>query len=230
MHGGPDGAGGAKRTANIAEGSRASATSSRTELRLVNVTRASLDELLLDYEDFLRQRGLRAWEKDDPQARAVRAVGRITPTNPLDASAGAAYNAWLKHADPAVMANTVICLIHQAAYLLDRQILALERHFIQEGGYSKSLAAARRAARQNQAHGDSGDLPDSVRPPTPPAPACPIRGGPMAPRTARQGKNAGSRFWGCSGYPHCRGTRPIEADGSDRSVRSVRSVRSDQRT
>jgi len=60
---------------NIAEGSRASATSSQTELRLVNVARASLDELLLDYEDFLRQRGLRAWSKDDPEAREVRAVG-----------------------------------------------------------------------------------------------------------------------------------------------------------
>jgi hypothetical protein len=56
---------------NIAEGSRASATSSQTELRLVNVARASLDELLLDYEDFLRPRGLVVWAKDDPQALAV---------------------------------------------------------------------------------------------------------------------------------------------------------------
>ena len=61
---------------NIAEGSRASATSSQTELRLVNVARASLDELLLDFEDFLRQRGKRQWKKGDPEARQVRAVGR----------------------------------------------------------------------------------------------------------------------------------------------------------
>ena len=61
---------------NIAEGSRAAATTSQTELRLVNVARASLEELLLDYEDYLRQRKLRAWTKDDPEARAVRAVGR----------------------------------------------------------------------------------------------------------------------------------------------------------
>ena len=61
---------------NIAEGSRASATSSQTELRLVNVARASLDELLLDYEDYLRQRGLRLWSKNDPEASAVRAVGK----------------------------------------------------------------------------------------------------------------------------------------------------------
>src|SRR5947207_14336781 len=60
---------------NIAEGSRAAATTSQTELRLVNVARASLEELLLDYEDFLRHRKLRAWAKDDPEAREVRAVG-----------------------------------------------------------------------------------------------------------------------------------------------------------
>ena len=59
----------------IAEGSRAAATSSQTELRLINVARASLDELLLDFEDFLRQHGLRQWKKDDPEARAVKAVG-----------------------------------------------------------------------------------------------------------------------------------------------------------
>src|SRR6476646_1597863 len=61
---------------NIAEGTRAAATSSQTELRLINVARASLDELLLDYEDFLRQHRLPQWRKDDPQAEAVRAVGR----------------------------------------------------------------------------------------------------------------------------------------------------------
>src|SRR5213596_1267714 len=78
---------------NIAEGSRASATSSQTELRLVGVARASLDELLLDYEDFLRQRKLKHWEKDDPEARAVRAVGsragsadRSDPTDQTDAA------------------------------------------------------------------------------------------------------------------------------------------------
>src|SRR5574341_575237 len=60
---------------NIAEGGRASATSSQTELRLVNVARASLDELLLDYEDFLRQRNLPLWGKGDPEALKVRAMG-----------------------------------------------------------------------------------------------------------------------------------------------------------
>ncbi|HVC82099.1 MAG TPA: four helix bundle suffix domain-containing protein [Chloroflexota bacterium] len=213
---------------NIAEGSRASATSSQTELRLVNVARASLDELLLDYEDFLRQRGLPRWAKDDPRAREVRDVGkkvrnrtdRSDRTDPTDQSDGADYAGWVNHADPAIAANAVICLIHQANYLLDRQIAGLERSFIQEGGYSENLAAARRMERRNQGQPDPGDM---VGEPDPPAPACPTCGGPMAPRTAHHGENAGSRFWGCRGYPECRGTRPIKGQRSGRSVGSVRS-------
>src|SRR3990167_6780650 len=57
---------------NIAEGSQASGTSKKTELKLMNVARASLEELLLDYEDFLRQRNLRLWAKDSAEAKAVR--------------------------------------------------------------------------------------------------------------------------------------------------------------
>src|SRR5436190_11476170 len=78
---------------NIAEGSRASATSSQTELRLVNVARASLDELLLDYEDFLRQRDLRRWDKNDREAEQVRGAhrtDRLDRTDPTDT-----YRPWL---------------------------------------------------------------------------------------------------------------------------------------
>src|SRR3954447_6401066 len=151
---------------NIAEGSRASTISSNTELRLVNVARASLDELLLDYEDFLRQRGKRQWSKNDREARAVRAVGG--GRSPVPATA---YAAWLGHADPAVVANAVICLIHQANYLLDQQISALERNFIHEGGYSENLAAARLAerGRQREKHRtdptDPSDPSDDLPPP-----------------------------------------------------------------
>src|SRR6266404_1220290 len=90
---------------NIAEGSRAAATTSQTELRLVNVARASLDELLLDYEDFLRQRKLRAWMKTDPEALAVRAVAKQDQTDSTDQSDPLEhwklYARWLEHADPA---------------------------------------------------------------------------------------------------------------------------------
>ncbi|MDZ4343580.1 MAG: four helix bundle suffix domain-containing protein, partial [Candidatus Binatia bacterium] len=145
---------------NIAEGSRAAATSSQTELRLVNVARASLDELLLDFEDFLRQRGKRQWNKDDPEAREVRAVGarrdrtdQSDHTDPSDHRKQ--YARWLEHSDPAVVANAVICLIHQANYLLDQQIAALERQFVEGGGYTEQRAAARLEERRRQEGGVS---------------------------------------------------------------------------
>lgn len=191
---------------NIAEGSRASATSSQTELRLVNVARASLDELLLDYEDFLRQRGLRRWIKDDPDALAVRAIGKTHRTDrsdPTDQSDISAYSRWLTHRDPTIVANAIICLIHQANYLLDQQVSALERDFIHEGGYSEKLAAARIAHRQGKAPTGRTDLPGRSD-----LPSCPLCERLMVRRTVRQGVLAGSDFWGCTNYPVCKGTRP----------------------
>ena len=197
---------------NIAEGSRASATSSQTELRLVNVARASLDELLLDYEDFLRQHGKRQWTKDDPEARAVRGVGarlhhdqsdQSDRTDPTD------YDAWLNNPDPAVVANTLICLIHQANYLLDQQIAGLERSFVNEGGYSEQLAAARVKKRCGGYHQPDRSDPIDRADKTPKLPPCPKCGKLMVLRTAKQGKNAGSQFLGCSGYPECTGTLPV---------------------
>jgi len=123
----------------------------------------------------------------------------------------AAYSQWLTSPDPAVVANTIICLIHQANYLLDRQIAALEQQFIREGGYSERLAAARiaeRASQQAKDASDPTDRPDSTGK-AGPAPACPLCGKPMALRTARQGARAGSQFWGCAAYPECKGTRPL---------------------
>jgi four helix bundle suffix protein len=200
---------------NIAEGSRAAATTSQTELRLVSVARASLEELLLDYEDYLRQHGHRQWDKNDPEALAVRVVGRqLDPAVQTDRADPVAhwkaYARWLEDADPAVVANAILCLIHQTNYLLDQQISALERDFVQEGGYSEQLAAARIAERQKQRERQTAPISAG--------PACPKCGKPMALRTARKGQRAGSQFWGCSNYPQCKGTRPLDTfDGSDRS-------------
>lgn len=199
---------------NIAEGSRASATSSQTELRLVNVARASLDELLLDFEDFLRQRRLRQWDKNDPEARAVRAVGtsrdrtdQSDQTDPTDHRK--AYARWLEHPDPAVIANALICLIHQANYLLDRQIHGLERQFVEGGGYSERLAAARLEKRRREGGGsDQTDRSDRTDR-TVKSPSCAVCGKAMVLRTARKGPKAGSQFWGCSGYPECKVTIPV---------------------
>lgn len=152
---------------NIAEGSRAAATSSQTELRLVNVARASLEELLLDFEDFLRHRRLAQWAPDSPEATEVRRVpqgGRKDRTDPpdrldltdlSDQQRWALYARWLEHDDPAVRANAVICLIHQANYLLDQQIEALERQFVAGGGLQRT-ACRRSAGRTRTAEGRAG--------------------------------------------------------------------------
>jgi restriction system protein len=195
---------------NIAEGSRASSASTQTELRLINVARASLDELLLDFEDFLRQRGLPQWAKDDPRALAVRAVGkqdRTDQSDRTDRSDFENYKTWLNSDDPAVVANAIICLIHQANYLLDRQIAGLERQFIHEGGYTERLAAARIEERARQRRTGQADSTNQADLKTPVCPKCEEL---MALRTARKGKNAGLQFWGCCGYPKCTGTRQVE--------------------
>ena len=185
---------------NLAEGSRASATSSQTELFLVNVARASLEELLLDYEDYLRQHGWRQWGKNDSEARAVRAVGKDRSDRSDRTDPASVYAHWLKHDDASVVANALLCLIHQANYLIDQQIAGLERDFVTGGGYTEQLAAARLAERRKQAG------PSSAATPLP----CPQCGKLMVLRRARQGPRAGSQFWGCSAYPQCQGTRQLD--------------------
>lgn len=140
---------------NIAEGSMASATSKKTELKLTGVARASLEELLLDYQDFLRQRGLRLWAKDSPKAMAVRNLYR---SDQSDKSAGSdksdPYS--IRTAAPEDAANTLICLINQASFLLGRQIRKLEQSFLSEGGFTERLYQARIRTRRTK----SSDLSD----------------------------------------------------------------------
>lgn len=187
---------------NIAEGSRASATSSQTELRLMNVARASLEELLLDYEDFLRHRRLQRWRPDSREALEVRQIGnRADPTDQSDAGRYAQYAKWLDHDDPAVRSNAMICLINQANYLLDKQIERLESQFIEDGGYSEQLATARLAER-NRSKGEKKSSADNI-------PSCPQCGKSMVLRTAQKGKSAGKQFWGCTGYPECKGLSEV---------------------
>ena len=122
-------------TQNIAEGSMASATSKKTELKLTSVARSSLEELLLDYEDFLRQRRLRLWSKNSPQAIAVRNFYRSDKPDLSEKSDP--YS--IRTADAQTAANTLICLINQASFLLGRQILKLEQSFVNEGGFTERL-------------------------------------------------------------------------------------------
>jgi restriction system protein len=129
---------------NIAEGSMASGTSKKTELKLVGVARASLEELLLDYQDFLRQKGFQVWGKDDPKATAVRALART------ENRSYATYRAYFEAEGPEIAANAAICLIHQTNYLLDQQLRALEQEFLREGGFTERLYRVRSQVRDGR--------------------------------------------------------------------------------
>ena len=157
---------------NIAEGSMASGISEKTELKLTNVARASLEELMGDYEDFLRQRGLRLWGKNDPEALAVRRSfqsdksGASVPSDPHHP----------RSATPEAAANTLLCLINQASYLLHRQLERLERDFLEHGGFTERLHAVRTQARQRQASppshpSDLSNAPNQSARSIPPRPA-----------------------------------------------------------
>ena len=123
---------------NIAEGSQASGTSEKTELKLVGVARASLEELLLDYEDFLRQRGLVLWNKTHPTAQVVRRLAYEKNRSYMT------YRSYIEQAPPETAANTIICLIHQTNYLLDQQLRQLERAFLEHGGFTERLYRERK--------------------------------------------------------------------------------------
>ena len=130
---------------NIIEGSQASGTSKETEIKLMNVARASLEELLEDYRDFLRVRALPLWDKNSREARFVRRLG-----SHRDASYET-YRAYIETRTPTVVANILICLIHQTNYLLDQQLRQLERAFLKEGGSRERMTRARLSERSRAA-------------------------------------------------------------------------------
>ena len=154
---------------NIAEGSQASGTSKKTELKLTNVARASLEELRLDYEDFLRQRGLALWPENDPRRKALVArrcataeavAGWVKEAHGPDGQKGP-DGLWKRNARsiesipsikstyPEIAANAALVLIGVACALLDRQIATQEKAFVAEGGFTERLYRVR-SQRRNQ--------------------------------------------------------------------------------
>ena len=126
---------------NLLEGSKAGTTSKETELKLTNVARASLEELLDDYRDYLRARDLRQWDKDSKEAQYVRKLGRKTPPSFEH------YREFVETRPPAVIANIALCLIHQANYLIDQQLRRLEKDFLAQGGLRERMTRMRLSAR-----------------------------------------------------------------------------------
>lgn len=160
---------------NIAEGSQASGTSKKTELKLTNVARASLEELRLDYEDFLRQRGLPLWDREDPRRKALIARRCATADvvaewvaevhrqdggrhgccglNGLDGQSTSSMSSTLSTAStkttyPEIAANAALTLLAVACSLLDRQLSAQAEAFEKEGGFTERLYRTRSQARR----------------------------------------------------------------------------------
>jgi len=161
---------------NIVEGSMASGTSSKSELKLTNVARSSLEELMRDYENFIHQRGLRRWDKDAPEALAVRGRYKFIKSDESDRSDKSErlersdmseksdrsersdkseksdiYDPYsIRTADAETAANTLLCLINQASYLLRQQLRTMEEKFLNEGGFTERMYRERKKRRDNE--------------------------------------------------------------------------------
>lgn len=184
---------------NIVEGSARSATSKETEMKLTDVARASLNELVSDYEDWLLRQGLVPWHKNTDEAKAVFAVWLDKPDYKEDwvyescvhlLQQQHKFDQWLLSDDSVIVANCLIILIRRALRMLAGQLQTQVEAFEQKGGFREKLTQMRIDARAKIEN----------------APTCPNCGKPMTRRKAATGKHAGKEFWGCSGYPECMGT------------------------
>ena len=193
-------------TQNIAEGSQDSGTSKKSELKLTNIARGSLEELKLDYEDFLRQRELPLWPPEHPALLRFKArrcadmkgfrawvAEETTRTNTDTQGRGTDEGSGGKRMSQSVfvsvlVANAALSLLNVCCFLLNQQLSAQAKAFVEVGGFSERLTAKRIEAREKQ---------------RPPAPECPLCGKPV-----RQRSSAKGAFWGCAAFPECKGTRP----------------------
>lgn len=183
---------------NIIEGSERSATSKDTEMKLTDVARASLSELRGDYEILIIDREQLPWSVHSPEAKAVNTVSLDTPPFTDDLVHESAkhaleqrkkYARWLDADDAVIVANAMLIIISRALNMLKSQIEAQGRAFEETGGFNERLMAKRIEAREKN---------------RPPSPDCPLCG-----KSMRQRKSAKGEFWGCAGFPDCKGTRPV---------------------
>jgi four helix bundle suffix protein len=122
---------------NIAEASLASGTSKETEIKLTNVARASLGELLIDYEDYLRTKKLEKWDRNHRLSKRFDELNKIPNAN------YETFKKTIEHENPEISANIMRCLINVTMYLLGQQVKALETAFVKEGGLRERMTKAR---------------------------------------------------------------------------------------
>lgn len=194
---------GAARSArqNMVEASARAGTSKETELRLLDVAKGSLEELLGDYEAYLVDHEQTVWSVKDERWKAVDKLKLDTFFATEDVlheysryliAMQKRFAPWLEQKDPFVAANAIIAIIKRAESLLFRQMEKSAAVFSQEGGFRERMTKLRIEQREAQKADE------------PPAPSCQACGKPMTRRKAKTGPNAGSPFWGCTGYPNCK--------------------------
>lgn len=129
---------------NIAEASMASGTSKEFEIKLTNVARASQEELLIDYRDFMRSRSIIEWERFHPYAVRMNDLIRNHPANYQTFRKG------IEHQIPEICVNVIVSLIKVTQYLLSRQVKSLEKDFLEHGGLRERMTRARLDARKRK--------------------------------------------------------------------------------
>ena len=191
--------------ANIAEGESRWKTSTETEMKLLDVARASLAELLGDYAFLLMSNEQVPWRSDSEEARKIYSLALERPHYVSDWGSESAqhilrqkkrFDGWLKSEDATIAANGIMILINRCINSLTHLLQSKGREFVKSGGFREKLTAVRIAARAEEESKD--------------APSCPICGGPMRRRTAKKGAHAGKAFWSCAAYPKCDGIMAIE--------------------
>ena len=196
--------------ANIAEGSARHSTSIETEMRLLDVARASFDELQGDVFNFLLRRGADIWAIGNPDREVIWQI-RLDAANYSSSylhdaalhilAQKSKFSRWLDCDNPDVVANALLLLCLRVNKMLQSQIQSQLESFRQLGGFTENMTSERLEARKMQAS-NAG------------APVCPKCGKPMLRRMQKKGRGQGREFWGCSDYPNCNGLLGI--DGSRR--------------
>ncbi|MDE6377293.1 MAG: four helix bundle suffix domain-containing protein [Duncaniella sp.] len=194
--------------ANIAEGSARHSTSVETEMRLLDVARASFDELQGDIFNFLLRKAADVWAIGNPDREAIWQIRLDAPNYSNSYLHDAArhilaqkskFAHWLESDNPEIAANALLVLCLRQNKMLQSQIQSQLEHFKASGGFTENMTAERLEARKTQACSER-------------APECPKCGKPMLKRMQKKGQGQGREFWGCSDYPHCNGLRPLNPD------------------
>ncbi len=194
--------------ANIVEGTARYSTSIETEMRLLDVARANIEELQSDFFNFLLRRKAEVWRIGDSYRESLWKMNLDTPQygNSLHHDAAihilrqkSKFDPWIENPNPDVAANAILVLCVRVNRMLEAQLKSLLARFKERGGFTENMTAERLESRQRQAVDIN-------------TPKCPKCGNPMLKRTQMKGRYQGRQFWGCSAYPKCDGIRSITQD------------------